>query len=128
MTTKRANYEISLTLEPPFNVSNGSHVELDQNSSTVYFKGTAKVTEGGFITRIWANGTEVKDLASAAKYNVLTDMYDLNIPVKMTIGSNKVDVTVFAGPDPTCQSCTENGGCDFENRNFFVQFKPNRAK
>lgn len=127
MTTKRANYEISLTLEPPFNVSNGSHVELDQNSSTVYFKGTAKVTEGGFITRIWANGTEVKNLASAAKYNVLTDMYDLNIPVKMTIGSNKVDVTVFAGPDPTCQSCTENGGCDFENRNFFVQFTKGNA-
>lgn len=127
MTTKRANYEIGLTLEPPFNVSNGSHVVLDQNSSTVYFKGTASVTEGGFITRIWANGTEVKDLASAAKYNVVTDMYDLNIPVKMTIGSNKVDVTVFAGPDPTCQSCTENGGCDFENRNFFVQFTKGNA-
>lgn len=122
MTTKRAKYDISVVLDPPFNVSNGSHIELDQNSSTVYFKGTATVTEGGYITRIWANGTEITDLASAAKYNMLTDMWDLNIPVKMIIGSNKVDVTIFAGPDPTCADCQKNGSCDFVNMNFFVQF------
>ena len=39
-------------------------------------------------------------------------MWDLDIPVKMGIGSNKVDVTIFAGPDPTCDACTENGGYD----------------
>ena len=31
MSTKRAKYDISLTLDAPFNVSNGSHIELDQS-------------------------------------------------------------------------------------------------
>lgn len=127
MTTKRAKYDISLTLDAPFNLSNGSHVEIDQSGNTVYVKGTAKVTEGGFINRIWANGTEVTNISSAATYNMLTDMWDLNIPVKMTIGSNKIDITVFAGPDPTCLDCANNGSCDFENRNFFVEFTKGNA-
>jgi hypothetical protein len=57
-----------------------------------------------------------------AKYDIPTDMWDLDIPVKMGIGSNKVDVTIFAGPDPTCETCTENGSCAFENRSFYVNF------
>ncbi len=122
MSTKRANYELALTLDAPFNLSNGSHIKLDQTGSTVYVTGTAKITEGGFITKILANGTDIKDVYSAAVYNLQTDMWDLNIPVKMGIGSNKVDITVFAGPDPLCAGCQNNGSCAFENRNFFVEF------
>ena len=140
METKKAKYELSVMLDPPFNVSNGSHIDLDQNNSTVHVKGKAHVSENGYLTKIWANGVKVSGMAFVdpqsldkwlldesgtkiiAKYDIPTDMWDLDIPVKMGIGSNKVDVTIFAGPDPTCETCTENGNCAFENRSFYVNF------
>ena len=126
MATKRANYKLDVAFEAPFNVSNGSHVEVNQVSKTMYVKGNAHITEGGFITQIWANGERIPLDYNVAHYNIATDLWDLNIPVKMKVGSNKVDITVFAGPDPECDECTENGGCAFENRNYYVEFnRPN---
>ena len=138
METKRANYKLSVTLDPPFDVSNGSYIELDQTSSTVYATGHAHITEGGYITKIWANGQLVTGHADifgnekivfnaagtdiVAQYNIATGLWDLKIPVKMSVGSNKVDITIFAGPNPTCDVCMENGGCAFENRTYYVQF------
>lgn len=145
MTTKKANYQMEVTLAPPFNVSNGSYVQIDQSSSTVYVKGHAHITEGGYITRIWANGTEIKTTINRigneiflisdnseiiAHYNVTsgggeidsTGLWTLNIPVKMKIGSNKIDLTIFAGANPECEACTENGGCSFVNRSYYVHF------
>ncbi|WP_073229839.1 glycoside hydrolase family 9 protein [Fibrobacter sp. UWEL] len=145
MSTKRAHYEITTTFDAPFNVSDGSYVELDQTSSTVYVKGHAKISEQGYITKIWANGVQLKTTTQRvgdeimmfdnngviiAHYNVesgdgiidSTGLWTLNIPVKMGIGSNKVDITIFAGPNPECEACTENGGCAFVNRNYYVQF------
>jgi hypothetical protein len=127
MTTKVAKYDITLTLDSPFNVSNGSNVTLDQASSTVHVTGTALITEGGYITSIWVNGTKLSDISSVAVYNAATGLWDLDIPVKMTIGTNKVDVTIFAGPDPTCTACTENGGCAFVNRTYYVNFSKGTA-
>ncbi|MFA6835785.1 MAG: glycoside hydrolase family 9 protein [Fibrobacteraceae bacterium] len=126
MTTKKAHYDIKVTYDDPFNVSNGSYVQIDQTSSTVYVTGHAYITEGGFVTKIWANGQRVTS-PTAAVYNIATGMWDLNIPVKMGIGSNKIDVTVFAGPDPNCDACTENGGCAFDNRTYYVQFTKGNA-
>ena len=140
MATKRADYKLDVAFDAPFNVSNGSHVEVNQVSKTVFVKGNAHITEGGFITQIWANGERIPLEYSVvdnesymsyngtvvAHYNIATDLWDLNIPVKMKVGSNKVDITVFAGPDPECDECAENGGCAFENRNYYVEFnRPN---
>ena len=136
MSTKRADYKLDVSFDAPFNGANGSLVEIDQTSSTVYVTGHARISEGGYITKIWANGKQlpldymVLDHESylsyngivVAHYNLATDLWDLNIPVKMSIGSNKVDVTLFAGPDPECDECAENGGCAFENRSYYVQF------
>ncbi len=124
MTTKRAKYEMTVTLDKPFNVSNGSYIRIDSTKSTMMVTGTALITEGGFVTSIWVNGTALskEQVASAAIYNYDTQKYDLNIPVKLGIGTNKVDVTIFAGPDPECEACQENGGCAFVNRSYFVQF------
>jgi len=140
MEVKKAKYDLSVSLNPPFNVSNGSHIDIDQNNSTVHVKGKARVSENGYITKIWANGVKVSgqmfndglsldkwlmDESGSniiAKYDFATDMWDLDIPVKMGIGSNKIDVTIFAGPDPNCETCSENGGCAFENRSFYVNF------
>jgi len=121
-STKVAKYEITTTLSAPFNVSDGSYVQLDAASSTVNVKGTAKITENGQITSIWVNGVQVPDLTGVATYNSTTDMWDLNIPVKLGIGANKVDVTIFAGPNVGCAACQANGGCAFVNHNFFIQF------
>ncbi len=140
MSTKRADYKIEVTYDAPFNVSNGSYVEVDQTSKTVYVTGHAHITEGGYITQIWANGTKIDaqhmvlDNESylsyngvvIAHYNLATDLWELNIPVRMDVGSNKIDITVFAGPDPECAECGENGGCAFDNRNYYVLFnRPN---
>ena len=143
METKKANYQMDVTFDPPFNVSNGSHIDIDQTSSTVHVTGYAHITEGGYVTKIWANGVQVSGEAFAdgtdrwllneagteiiAKYNMTTDMWDLDIPVKMGIGSNKIDITIFAGPNPTCEKCSEGGGCAFENRNYYINFSKGDA-
>ncbi len=143
MDKKRANYRMDVTLDPPFNVSNGSHIDIDQPNSTVHVTGKAHITEGGFITKIWANGVKISGMAFfdgldkwildesgtniIAKYDIPTDMWDLDIPVKMTLGSKKVDITIFAGPNPTCDECTENGGCAFVNRNYYINFSKGDA-
>ncbi len=143
MEHKKAHYKIDVSLDPPFNLSNGSHIDIDQSSSIVHVKGKAHVTEGGYITKIWANGVKVSGLTVSkgldkwllneagseiiAKYDIPTDMWDLDIPVKMGIGSKKVDITIFAGPNPTCETCSENGGCAFENRTFYINFSKGDA-
>lgn len=143
MNTKRANYKMDITLDPPFNVSNGSHIDIDQANSTVHVTGKAHITEGGYITKVWANGVKISGMVLfdgldkwildesgtkiIAKYDIPTDMWDLDIPVKMTLGSKKVDITIFAGPNPTCEACTENGGCAFENRTYYINFSKGDA-
>ena len=143
METKKAKYKIDVSLDYPFNVSNGSHIDINQTSSTVHVKGKAHISEGGFITKIWANGVKISGMAFfdgldkwilneegteiIAKYDVPTDLWNLDIPVKMGIGSKKVDITIFAGPNPTCETCTQNGGCAFENRNFYINFSKGDA-
>lgn len=124
MVTKRAHYEITASFDAPFNVSNGSYVEIDSSTSTMYLKGTAFITESGYVTSIWVNGVALtkEQLATAAIYDETTGRYSLNIPAKMKIGTNKIDVTIFAGPNPECEECQENGGCAFINRSYFVQF------
>lgn len=124
MATKRANYEISVAFNEPFNVSNGSYIQIDSTTSTMHLTGNATISENGYVTAIWVNGVALsKDqLSNAAVYNYATGRFDLNIPVKMSIGTNKIDVTIFAGPDPDCAECLENGGCAFVNRTYYVQF------
>ncbi len=124
MTKKRANYEMTVAFNEPFNVSNGSYIQIDSTISTMHLTGNATISENGYVTAIWVNGVALsKDqLSNAAVYNYATGRFDLNIPVKMSIGTNKVDVTIFAGPDPDCAECLENGGCAFINRSYYVQF------
>lgn len=124
MINKRANYEITMSFDAPFNVSNGSYVQIDSTTSTMHVTGQAFITESGYVNAIWVNGKALsKDqVKQAATYDPTTGRYKLDIPVKMTIGTNKVDITVFAGPDPECAACQENGGCAFINRSYFVQF------
>jgi len=127
-STKRANYKITTEFEKPFDVPNGTYLKMDAASSTQYIKGKAFITEAGHVTDIWVSGKRLESLEGVATYNVAGDYWDLEIPVKLSIGPNKVDITLFAGPDTECAPCQEKGGCAFENRNFFVDFsKGNRS-
>ncbi len=143
METKRANYQMDVTFDPPFHVSNGSHIDIDQPNSTVHVTGKAHITEGGYITKVWANGVKISGMVFSegndkwildesgthiiAKYDIPSDMWDLDIPVKMTLGSKKVDITIFAGPNPSCEACSETGGCAFVNRNYYINFSKGDA-
>lgn len=124
MIHKKANYEMTVSFDAPFNVSNGSYIQLDSTISTMHLKGTALISENGYVTGIWVNGVPLSKeaLKTAAVYNPLSGKFDLDIPAKMSIGTNKVDVTIFAGPNPECSECLENGGCAFVNRTYYVQF------
>ena len=124
MTTKRAHYDMVVAYDPPFNVSNGSYVKIDSATSTMHLTGTALISESGYVTGIWVNGVALtkEQVAKAAVYNYETGKFDLDIPAKMKIGTNKVDVTLFAGPNPECDECQANGGCAFVNRSYYVQF------
>lgn len=124
MTTKVANYEMTVSFDSPFDVTSGSYIEIDSTTSTMYVTGTAYISESGYVTAIWVNGVALSstELATAAIYDDETGRYILNIPVKLTIGTNKVDITIFAGPDPDCSECQENGGCAFVNRNYYIQY------
>ncbi|HOX50103.1 MAG TPA: glycoside hydrolase family 9 protein [Fibrobacteria bacterium] len=129
--TKKTSWGVRATLAAPFDVQNGTTITLDQPSATVRMRGTADVFDKlfpaskGQITDIWVNGSRLTDAqrAAAATWNAATKLWDLDIPVKMGIGGNEVDVTIFGGggecPD-TAISC--NTGCAFENASFFVQF------
>ncbi|HSQ42207.1 MAG TPA: hypothetical protein VLM37_08020, partial [Fibrobacteraceae bacterium] len=88
---------------------------------------TASITEDGEITSIWVNGSELSSLDGVATYNSTTGLWDLDIPVKLTIGANTIDITIFAGPDTDCEECQENGGCAFVNHNFYIQFSKGDA-
>ncbi len=151
MSHKRAHYEMEVSYDAPFNVPEGSYVQIDQNSSIVHVKGHAYISEGGYITKIWANGNKINALPAiingerymvtdngeiVAHYNSGGEegadmdslgLWTLNIPVKMGIGSNKVDITLFAGANPDCAECLENGGCAFVNKTYYVQFTKGNA-
>lgn len=124
MSTKKADYKMTVALDPPFNLENGSYIQLDSTISTMHVKGTALISESGFVTSIWVNGVALskEQMKTAAVYNPSTGKFDLDIPAKMTIGTNKVDITIFGGPDPNCLECQETGGCAFVNRSYYVQF------
>jgi hypothetical protein len=119
MVNRRADYELTLDLNWPFSLPDGSHVRIDTTTTRFYARGTASVTNGGWINDIWVNGERLENIYEdeIVVRNSTTGSFDLNIPVRMHIGSNPVDITIFAGNDPQCTECNE-GGCDFENRHI----------
>jgi hypothetical protein len=128
---KKTYWDINVDLKAPFDLPNGSNITLDQASSTVRFRGSADIFDKltpaakGVITDIWVNGVRLTDTqkAAAAVWNPTTKLWDLDIPAKMAIGGQALDITIFGGsaqcPD-TATSCSS--GCAFYNANYFVQF------
>jgi hypothetical protein len=118
---RMAKYELSVEFDDPWNVPNGTYIEYDGTAPSITVRGTAHVTEAGYITRILANGVEVPNLGTAAVYDFATGLYNLTIPVPVSLEGNLVDITIFAGPDPACAEC-QQGSCAFVNRNFYLDY------
>jgi len=134
--TKKTYWGAEIKYDAPFNVPYGNTIVLDKPSSTVHVKGTANIYDKltpaakGVITDIWVNGKRLTDaeMATAAVQNPTTKLWNLDIPVKMGVGGNNIDITIFGGsgtcPD-TATSC--NAGCAFDNGSWFVQFTKGKS-
>ncbi len=128
---KKTYWDLDVDLKAPFDVPNGSTIALDQANSTVRFRGSADIYDKltpaakGVVTDIWVNGVRLDNtqMATAAVWNPSTKRWDLDIPAKLAIGGQSLDITIFGGsaecPD-TATTC--NSGCAFYNANYFVQF------
>lgn len=127
---KKTSWALRTALDAPFNVP-GVAITLDQATPKLYVTGTADIYDiltpaaKGVITDIWVNGSRLTpaELAMAATKDPATGLWNLKIPVKLAVGGQSLDITIFGGsaqcPD-TATTC--NSGCAFFNANYFVQF------
>ncbi|HLP40921.1 MAG TPA: glycoside hydrolase family 9 protein, partial [Fibrobacteria bacterium] len=118
-STKVTHYEMDVQITSPLNNPPEDYKKLDKSSSTALVKGKVTITEAGQLTDIWVNGERLTDLSKAAVYNLASNDWSLNIPVKLKAGANEVDITFFGGADPLCQGCV---GCAFVNRHFYLEY------
>jgi len=133
--TKKTYWAVKVNLDPPFDVP-GATITLDRAASTVTVTGTADVYDQlttaakGKVTEIWVNGVKLtaSQLATAAVWNSTTKLWDLKIPVKLAVGGNSVDITIFGG-DGTCSdtSITCASGCAFYDASYFIQFTKGKS-
>jgi len=129
--TKRTDWVIASQLDAPWNVPDGSVVEL-AGGKQVRVKGRAKVTDRllptvtGAVTDIWVNGKRLTDAQrdAAAVWDPVARDWILDIPVPLQNGGNQVNVTLFGGAATCSTTCLENG-CAFVDRSFFVNFVSN---
>ena len=133
--TKRVVYAMDATFEKPFDINHGGTVELGTASST-RLKGTLNPYDilmpsiKGYITGIWVNGVALSDAERRASLSRKSDgTWNFDIPLRLVSGTNKVDVTFFAGSDSTesvaTGTCTEGKGCAFYNANWYVNYVSN---
>lgn len=130
--TKRTVYVMDMTFDAPFNELNGGTVDVT-GATAPRLKGKANVYDQlmpgmkGYITSIWVNGTELSDAERKAALARQADgTWKVDLPLKLTGGTNKVDVTFFAGSDSTekisVNNCDESKGCAFFNGSWYVNF------
>jgi len=127
---KKTYWGIRTVLDTPFNVP-GTAITLDQNTSKLYVTGTADIYDlltpaaKGIITDIWVNGVRLTpaELAAAAVKDASTGLWNLKIPVKLAVGGQSLDITIFGGGSQCADTATTcEGGCAFYDANYFVQF------
>lgn len=128
--TKRTVYAMDVKFDAPFDVANGGTINLESSAST-RLTGTIDAydqlipTAKGYITEIWVNGVELTDAQRrAAVVRNPNGTWKLDLPLRLYTGTNKVDVTIFAGADSTesvvTDACDEGRPCAFKNSFWFV--------
>ena len=135
-STKKTYWGAEVKYDNPFDVPYGTTIVLDKPSSTVFVRGTANIYDKltpaakGVITDIWVNGTRLTDaeMAKAAIQDPTTKLWALNIPVKMSVGGNNVDITIFGGSGVCADTATTcENGCAFDDGYWFVQFAKGKS-
>lgn len=130
--TKRVVYAMDAAFEKPFDVSNGNTIQLGTGSST-RLKGTLNAYDvmmpaiKGYITSIWVDGVALTAAErKAALVRQADGTWNVDLPLRLVTGTNKVDVTFFAGSDSvevvSVGTCGEGKGCAFYNANWFVNY------
>ncbi len=122
--TKVTNFKMTTQITSPLNNPPEDYKKLDQAASTVQIKGTVSITDAGKLTDIWVNGERLASIAPVTAYDAKNNIYNLNIPIKLKPGPNEVDITLFAGADPSCQGCV---GCAFDDRHFYLEYNKANA-
>ncbi len=128
--TKRTVYAMDVKFDAPFDVANGGTINMESSASS-RLTGTVDAydqlipTAKGFITEIWVNGVELTDAQRrAALTRNPNGTWKIDLPLRLYTGTNKVDVTIFAGADSTesvvTDACDEGRPCAFKNSFWFV--------
>lgn len=135
-STKKTYWGAEVKFAKPFDVPYGTTITLDTTTSLIYVKGTANIYDKltpaakGVITDIWVNGTRLTaaELSKAATQDPATKLWNLNIPVRMAIGGQNVDITIFGGSGTCSDTATTcDNGCAFDNGYWFVQFTKGKS-
>jgi len=128
--TKRTVFAMDVKYDAPFDAPYGTTINLESNAST-RLRGNIDVFDQlipsakGFVTAIWVNGVQ---LTSAQRHAAVSRNADgtwkLDLPLRLFTGTNKVDVTIFAGADSTetvsTDACDDGGPCAFKNSFWYV--------
>jgi hypothetical protein len=128
--TKRTVYAMNVTYDAPFNEVNGNTITIT-DGTVPRLKGTIDVYDQlipgikGYINSIWINGVKVDDATRKAALTRQADgTWKMDMILRLVTGTNKVDVTLFAGADSTDVDpvgvCSEGKGCAFSNSSWYV--------
>lgn len=132
--TKRTSYAIAGTFEAPYDVVDGSTIQLDASSGATRLRGTIDAYDillpaaKGWINSVWVNGVA---LTAAERKTALTRNADgtwkVDLPLRFATGTNKLDVTFFASSDSVesaspVDACSDGIGCAFLNANWYVNY------
>jgi hypothetical protein len=135
--TKRTVFAMNVTYDAPFNEVNGNTITVP-DGVVPRIKGTVDVYDQlipgikGYINSIWINGVKLDDAARKAALTRQADgTWKIDLVLRLNTGTNKVDVTLFAGADSTDTDpvgvCSEGKGCAFSNAGWFVNYLSTRT-
>lgn len=133
--TKRVVFAMDAAFQAPFDVANGNTVEIGSGTAAS-LKGTLDPHDvllpavKGYITAVWVNGVALTDAERrSALVRKADGTWTVDLPLRLVTGTNKLDVTFFAGSDsldtaPT-GACSEGKGCAFYNASWYVNHVSN---
>ena len=133
--TKRTVFAMTTTFDAPFDIGNGGTIQIGAGTAT-RLKGHIDPYDvmmpavKGYITTIWVNGVALSEAERRAALTRQPDgTWKVDLPLRFTTGTNKLDVTFFAGSDSTesvsTGACDEGKGCAFGNFSWYVNYVSN---
>jgi hypothetical protein len=121
LKTKKTYYSMVSQITSPLNNPSNDYVFYERSVGNVDVSGWVTVEPvDGTLNDIWVNGIRQANASSLFSWSDTDKRYNFTIPVKVKNGPNEVDITLFSGPEATCEECY---GCAVSNHHFFVEFQ-----